>query len=128
MRRIDGERLGHWSLRLDAGYCAVLGAVTAIFAGRIAESATLPPIVVAIVGCAVIGWAGGLLWMIGNLKLRLALRLVMVANVFASIAVLAVSATAATLLLAVTIVAVAVDVALFAVSQAIALRAMPAVG
>lgn len=32
MRRINGEELGRWSLRLDAAYCTVLGAAVALFA------------------------------------------------------------------------------------------------
>jgi hypothetical protein len=125
-RRIDGERLGRWSLRLDAAYCAVLGLAVALFAGRIAEGVALPSPLIAATGIAVVVWAGGVLWMLARLPLRAALRLVMIVNVLAAVAVGFASATAATLLIVLAVVAVAVDIALFAASQAIALRTLPA--
>lgn len=128
MRRIDGEKLGLWSLRLDAAYCTALGAAVVLFAGRIAEGITLPPLLIAAVGVAVVVWAGGIVCMLARLPLRSALRLVMVANAFAALAVGVVSATAATVLIVLAVVAVAIDVALFAASQAVALRALPARG
>lgn len=128
MQRINGEKFGRWSLRLDALYCALLGLGVAVFSGRIAEGVTLSPAVIAIAGIVVVVWAGGILWMLARLPLRTALRLVMVANLLAAVAVGFASVAAATVLVVAAIVTVAVDVALFATSQAIALRALPARG
>ncbi|MFB6609526.1 hypothetical protein ACFCVO_04360 [Agromyces sp. NPDC056379] len=128
MRRIDGDKVGRWSLRLDAAYCAVLGTAIALAAGWIAQGVALPPLVIAAAGVAVIVWAGGVWWMLSRLPLRRALALVMIANVLAALAVGFVSATAATVLIVVAVMTVAVDIALFAASQAIALRSLPARG
>ncbi len=128
MRRINGENFGRWSLRLDAAYCTVLGAVVAVFSGQIAEGVRLPSLLIAAVGIAVMVWAGGIVWMLARLPLRSALRLVMIANILASVAVGFASATAATLLIVLAVVTVAIDIALFAMSQAVALRALPARG
>lgn len=122
MWRINGDKLGRWSLRLDAGYCAVLGTVVAASAERIAQGVALPPIVIATAGVTVIVWAAGVAWMLSRLSLRSALRLVMIANVLAAITVAFTSTTAATALIVATVLAVAIDIALFATSQAIALR------
>jgi hypothetical protein len=124
MRRINGERFGRWSLRLDAAYCVVLGAAVALFSGQIAEGVALPALLIAAAGVAVVVWAGGILWMLARLPLRSALRFVMVANVLAALAVGFASATAATLLIVLAVVTVAIDIALFATSQAVALRAL----
>lgn len=126
--RIDGAAVGRWSLRLDAVYCAVLGAAVAFFAGPIAESLRLPMPLVAAIGVAVVVWAGLVAWMLARLPLRRALRFVMLANVGAALAVGAVSLAAATVFVVLAVLAVAVDVALFAVSQAVALRGLPAAG
>ena len=126
MRQINGDTLGRWSLRLDAVYCAVLGTAVALFAGQIAESIALPPQLMAAAGVAVVVWAGGVLWMLARLPLRSALRLVMGVNLLAAIAVGFASLSAATLLIVLAVVTVAIDIALFATSQAIALRALPA--
>lgn len=128
VRRINGERFGFWSLRLDAAYCVLLGLGVAVFAGRIAEGVALSPLLIAAAGIAVVVWAGAILWMLARLPLRLALRLVMIANLLAAVSVAFVSAAAATLLVVVAIVTVAVDIALFAASQAIALRTLPTRG
>ena len=124
MRRINGERFGRWSLRLDAAYCVVLGAAVALFSGQIAEGVALPALLIAAAGVAVVVWAGGILWMLARLPLRSALRFVMVANVLAALAVGFAPATAATLLIVLAVVTVAIDIALFATSQAVALRAL----
>ncbi|MFT4081370.1 MAG: hypothetical protein QM638_02185 [Nocardioides sp.] len=125
-RRIDGDKLGRWSLRLDAVYCAVLGTAVALGAGRIARGVALSPFLIALAGIVVVVWAAGVSWMLSSLSLRMALRLVMIVNVFAAIAVLSVSASATTLLIVLAVLAVAIDIALFATSQAVALRALPA--
>ena len=126
MARINGEKAGRWSLRLDAAYCTVVGAAVALFSERITEGVALPALLIAAVGIVVVAWACSILWMLARLPLRLALRLVMVVNVLAALAVGLVSATAATVLIVFMVLTVAIDIALFATSQAIALRALPA--
>jgi len=126
MGRINGDKVGRWSLRIDAAYCAVLGTAVVLGAGWIAQGVALPPLVIVASGVAVVLWAGGVLWMLSRLPLRRALGLVMIANVLAAIAVGFVSATAATALIVAAVLAVALDIAFFATSQAIALRALPA--
>ena len=103
MRRINGEKFGRWSLRLDAAYCTMLGAAVALFAGPVSEGVALPPPLIVATGVAVVVWAGGIMWMLARLPLRSALRFVMAANMLAALAV-------------------------FATSQAVALRALPARG
>ena len=73
MRRINGEKFGRWSLRLDAAYCVMLGAAVALFSGRIAEGLALPAPLIAAVGVAVVVRAGGIVWMLARLPLRSAL-------------------------------------------------------
>ncbi|MFT4081889.1 MAG: hypothetical protein QM638_04835 [Nocardioides sp.] len=128
MRRIDGDRLGRWSLRLDAAYCAVLGAAVALGAGQVTDVVALPSLLVAVVGVSVVLWAAGVWWMLSRLPIHQALRLVMAANVLAAITVGFASATAATALIVIAVLSVAIDIALFALSQAIALRALPTPG
>lgn len=125
LRRIDSEKLGRWSLRLDAAYCAVLGIAVAMLAEQVAHGVALPPALITVAGIAVVLWAGGVLWMLSRLPLRTVLRFVMTANVMAAVAVGFVSVMAATVLIVVVVLTVAIDVALFATSQAIALRALP---
>ena len=122
MRRVDGEELGRWSLRLDAAYCVILGVVVAAFSSQIARGVALPAGMIAVLGIIAVVWAGGILWMLARIPLRTALRLVMAANLLATCAVAFASTAAATLLVVVAIVAIAADVAIFAASQAIALR------
>ena len=65
MSRIDGERVGRWSLRLDAAYCAVLGVVVGgaawLYVGLFASDqqvrhAALVALVVAAVTMPMAGW------------------------------------------------------------------------
>lgn len=122
MKPFDGERIGVWSLRLDALYCAIAGVAVALWAQPLAVLMALPPGVLVVAGCAVVAWAGLVVWMVSRVKLRAALRLVMVVNIFAAMLVAAVSSVAASTLVVLAILAVALDVALFAASQAVALR------
>ena len=124
-RRIDRDRLGRWSLGLDAGYCTVLGVALACSAGWVAHGVALPVPLIVGIGVAVALWATGIVWMLARLTLTSALRIVMVANTVAAVAVSAVSVAAATPLAMIAVLAVAIDVALFAVSQAVALRPSP---
>ncbi|QPZ38588.1 hypothetical protein [Paramicrobacterium chengjingii] len=125
MIRINGEKFGRWSLRLDAAYCAVLGCAVALFAEQIAEGVALSPFLIAVAGIVVVVWAGWIVLMLARLPLQLVLRIVMVANVLAALAVGSASLAAATVLIVAAVVAVAIDIALFATSQLIALRTLP---
>ncbi|KAM9862282.1 hypothetical protein ACI1US_01892 [Leucobacter sp. BZR 635] len=126
MNRINGHRFGVWSLRLDAIYCAILGAAVALSAPSIAAVVALPQPVIAAAGVAVTVWAGLVLWMVVKLRIRSALRMVMGVNVLAALLVALCATAAGTLLALVAVLAIAVDVALFAASQAVALRTLPA--
>ena len=126
MARWNGERIGTLSLRLDAGSCVILGAAVAVEAPFVAATLPLPVWAVVAVGVAVMLWAGLVLLLLARLPLRSALRLVMTANLFASLAVAAVSLGGATVLVVLAVLAIAVDIALFAGSQAVALRRLGA--
>lgn len=125
MKRIDGRKLGAWSLRLDAIYCALLGGAVALAAAPVAAVVAIPQPLIATAGTVVVLWAGLVLWMLIRLRIRSALRTVMGVNILAALLVAACAVTAGTLLAVVAVLAVAVDVALFAGSQALALRALP---
>lgn len=118
---MKGQRLGMLSLRLDAIYCLILGTVVAASLPAISTTVALPAVVILAAGVAVVLWAGLVEWMRAKLDLRLALRIVMIANIAATLAVALVSFTAAAFLAVLVILAVAVDIALFAGSQALAL-------
>jgi len=120
--RWSGTRIGRLSLRLDAAYCALLGAGVAIAAPAIAASLPVPGWTLVVVGIVVLAWAGLILAMLARLQLRTALMLVMIANLVAAAAVAAISTLGATLLVLAAILSIAVDIALFAGSQALALR------
>jgi len=118
----SGERVGRLSLRLDAAYCALLGAGHALAAPRIAARLAVPAEAVLGVGVVVVLWAGTILVLVARLPLRAALRGVLVANLAAAAAVAGFSAAGATVLVVASVLAVAADVGLFAGSQAFALR------
>ncbi|MBK0418252.1 hypothetical protein JD276_04305 [Leucobacter sp. CSA1] len=121
-RKWSGDRIGRLSLRLDAAYCTILGAGVALGAPRIATALPMSSWLLAALGLGVVAWAGLILVMLSRLPLRTALRLVMIANLFAAAAVAAVSTTGAALLVVLAVLAVAADITLFAGSQAFALR------
>ncbi|MDR2996913.1 MAG: hypothetical protein LBU78_02215 [Microbacterium sp.] len=125
MRRIDGRALGTWSLRLDAIYCVLLGSGVALTAAPIAAVIAVPQALIASAGVVVMLWAGLVLWMLVKLRIRTALQTVMGVNVLAALLVAICAIAAGTLLAVVAVLAIAVDIALFAVSQALALRALP---
>lgn len=120
--RWSGDRIGRLSLRLDAAYCTLLGGGVALAAPAIASSLPLPVWALTAAGVTVLLWAGLILVMLTRLQLRTALRLVMVANALAALAIAAVSVLGATLLVLAAVLVVAVDIGLFAGSQAFALR------
>ncbi len=125
MQRIDGRTLGIWSLRIDAIYCAILGAAVALAATPIASVVALPQPLILAAGIVVVLWASLVLWMVVKLRLRTALWTVMGVNVLASLLVALCAVAAGTLLAVVAVLAIAIDIALFAGSQALALRRMP---
>ncbi|MGJ0205125.1 hypothetical protein [Leucobacter sp. gxy201] len=125
MKQIDGRTLGKWSLRLDAIYCAFLGAAVAICAEPISAAVALPFPLIAAVGVVVVLWAGIVLWMPTKLRLRTALRLVLGVNIVAALLVAVCALAAATVPAAIAVLAVAASVALFAASQTLALRTLP---
>lgn len=120
--RWSGDRIGRLSLRLDAAYCALIGAAVVIAAPAIAALFPVPVWTLITAGIAVVLWAGLILVMLARLQLRTALRLVMVANLLAAAAVAAISALGATLFVLMAVLTVAIDIVLFAGSQAYAIR------
>lgn len=122
MAGMTGRKLGMLSLRLDAAYCVLLGASLAIAAPYLDSQLPLPAEVIVAIGVAIVLWAGAVVWMAARLPLRIALRIVMVANIGAAGAIAASSALAAGVFVLLVILAVAADVGVFAGSQAIALR------
>jgi hypothetical protein len=92
---MTGRRLGVLSLRLDALYCAVLGAGVIAGAPFFAPRIGLPAGVVVAVGAAVVVWAVAVAWMAVRLPLRPVLRVVTVANLVAAAGIAASSVTAA---------------------------------
>ncbi len=124
MSRISGRALGVWSLRLDAAYCLILGIFVAAAAPQIAGVVALPQALLFGTGVLVAVWAALVLWMVLRMQIRLALRLVMGVNILATALIAAAALTAASSLVAIAVLAIACDVALFALSQAIAIRAL----
>ncbi|MGR4010807.1 hypothetical protein [Leucobacter sp. 1207-22] len=121
MQRMNGQRFGQWTLRLDAIYCAVLGTAVALAADQLAASIALPALVLRLSGVVVVVWALLVLWMVLKLRLRNALRLVLGVNVLAASLIALCVFTAGNLIAAVAVITIAIDVALFAVSQVVAL-------
>lgn len=121
---MNGQRLGNLSLRLDAAYCVVLGFIVVLASTQIAQTIALPTPIVVVTGVVVAAWGLWVEWMRRHLERRLALRVVMIANIVATMAIALVSLVAATFFSILVIISIAVDVALFAGSQAAALRIM----
>lgn len=119
---MSGERLGRLSLRLDAGYCVVLGVAMAIAAPLLLPVLQVPAPTIVLAGVAVMIWGGAVVWMVARLPLRVALRVVLAANVSAACALATYSTAVAGPLLILSVLAIAADVGLFASSQGVALR------
>lgn len=124
MQRPLGGKLGAWSLRLDALYCAFLGTGVALRAGPIATVIAIPQPLIAAAGITVVLWAGLLLWML-KLQMETTLRTVMAVNILAALLVAVCVAAAANILAVAAVIVIAVDIAIFAASQALALRTLP---
>lgn len=119
---MTGDRLAHLSLRFDAIYCIVLGLVVAVTPPFAASGVALSPALLIGVGAATFLW-GAYVWRASLQRpIRTSARLVMVANIVASLALATTGIVAGTTVLALAAFALAIDVAAFAVSQGIALR------
>lgn len=123
---VTGERLGRLSLRWDAIYCTVLGIGVTVGSAWLAPLLGLSAALVTVLGLAVVAWAVLLTWLTSRLRLRTALRLVLLANVLAAAGIAASSVVVTSLLVGVVVATVAADVAAFAVSQAVAMGRLPA--
>lgn len=121
---MTARRLGHRSLRWDALYCLLVGAIVALAAPVVADALTLPTPVIVVVGLVVILWAGLVEWMRARIELRVALGVVLGVNLVATLLVAGVSLLATTLIAVAATVAVAVEILVFAGSQMIALRGL----
>lgn len=124
LRPVGGKR-GAWSLRLDALYCAFLGAGVALRAGPIATVIAIPQPLIAAAGITVVLWAGLVLWVLLKLRMETTLRTVMAVNILAAFLVAGCMPAAAGILAVAAVIAIAVDIAIFAASQALALRTLP---
>ncbi|MDE9366904.1 hypothetical protein PZ938_14910 [Luteipulveratus sp. YIM 133132] len=119
---MTGTRLGRLSLGLDAAYCVVVGIMLGAAAPLIAGWARLPVALIVGVGALVAIWGVAVWWLRRRHHLRSALKVVMLANGAAVLALCGVSVAVGGVLLVVALIAAAVDVAGFGVSQAVALR------
>ncbi|MGV2985060.1 hypothetical protein ACNPNP_15275 [Microbacterium sp. AGC85] len=119
---MTGDRLARLSLRFDAIYCIALGLVVAVTAPFAANAVALPPALLIGVGSATLVW-GAYVWRASRQRpIRTRARLVMIANIVASVGLAATGIVAGTTALALAAFAVAIDVAAFAFSQGLALR------
>lgn len=119
---MTGDRLARLSLRFDAIYCIVLGLVVAVAAPFAANGVALSPALLIGVGGATLLW-GAYVWRASHQRpIRTSARLVMVANIVASLGLATTGIVAGTTVLALAAFTLAIDVAAFAVSQGIALR------
>ncbi|MFK3678376.1 hypothetical protein ACI2IP_11645 [Microbacterium sp. NPDC090218] len=119
---MTGERLARLSLRFDAIYCVVLGLVVAVTAPFTAQGVALPTPLLVSVGGAVFVWGTYVWWASSQKPIRTNARLVMIANIAASLGLAATGLVAETTVLTLAACALAIDVSAFAVSQGIALR------
>lgn len=119
---MSGERLGKWSLRLDAIYCLLLGVTLAVVAPFVESRVSIPLDVLRVVGLAVASWGAFVWWAAMVRPLRSVLRLVMVANLLASVALAATGLVAEPVVLTAAALVLSVDVGVFAISQRVALQ------
>lgn len=119
---MTGDRLAHLSLRFDAIYCIVLGLVVAVTAPTSAQGLGLSTLLLVGVGGATFLWGAYVWWASYQGPIRTSARLVMIANIAASLGLAATGLVAGTTVLTLAAFALAIDVAAFAVSQGVALR------
>ena len=119
---MDAERSGRLSLKMDAAYCATVGAM--VIAGRrsVGRLVELPPGAVAAIGTATVAWAGLVRHLASRPEWRRAVGMVAVANALVAAGLGAAAVRLQTRAGQLTVAAVATDVATFAGWQAIALR------
>jgi hypothetical protein len=119
---VEGQRLGRIALTADAAYCAVAALGVLVFARPLADALAVPIIGVTLAAVATAAWALWLRLVALRTVLRPWLVRVLVANVLAASAIVALVATRPPDGFSLLLAAVAVEVAAFAVSQAVALR------
>lgn len=119
---MTGDRLAYLSLRFDAIYCAVLGLVVAVTTPLTTQAAALPAPLLVGVGGGTFLWGAYVWWASQQRPIRTHTRLVMIANIAASLGLAATSLVSGTTVLSLAAFVLAIDVAAFAVSQGVALR------
>lgn len=119
-----GCMTGERTLRLDVLYCAVAAVGLVGFAGPLAELAGVPAVALTVAGVGVLGWAGYLAYLTAKAPRRQALRVVLAVNVVATLGIAVAAVTSQQVVLTALLAAVAVEVGAFAVSQALALKAI----
>ena len=121
-REIAREHLARQSLRWDAGYCIVMGAVAAVLFAPLASALDAPKFLVALGGLATVAWGAFVARLAGASSWRNVTVLVVAANVAAAGALAAVGLIAEVEpAVRVVLLGVAVQVAGFAAIQAHAL-------
>jgi hypothetical protein len=119
---VDGQRLGRIVLTTDAAYCAVAALGVLVFAGPLSGALAVPITVVMLAALGTAAWAVCLRVFARRAVVRPWLVRVLVANVLAASAIVALVATRPLDGLSILLAAVAVEVAGFAVCQALVLR------
>ncbi len=119
---MTGDRLARLSLRFDAIYCIAIGLLVTATAPLTAQGVALSTPLLVSVGGATFVWGAYVWWASYRRPIRTSLRLVMIANMAASLGLAATGLVAGTTVLTLAAFALAIDVAAFAVSQGVALR------
>ncbi|GGD70032.1 hypothetical protein [Microbacterium murale] len=119
---MTGGRLARLSLRFDAIYCLVVGLVVAGTAPLTANGVALSPPLLIGVGGATFLWGAYVWWASCQRPIRTAARVVMIANIAASLGLATTGLVAGTTVLTLAAFPLSIDVAAFAVSQGTALR------
>lgn len=121
---MNGDRLARISLRIDAVYCLVIGALVAIVSPFAGSLVGLPIILLVGIGMATSGWGVYVWLLVMRHPIRTSARFVMSANIAVTCLLAVTGLVAGTTVLALGAFVLAVDVAAFAVSQGVALRRM----
>lgn len=119
---MTGDQLARLSLRVDAIYCIVLGLLIAVTAPIASSGVAAPPALLIAIGSVTLLW-GANVWRASYQRpIRTSTRLVMAANIAASVALATTGLVAGPTVLAFAAFVLAIDVGAFAVSQGVALR------
>ncbi|MGZ0148940.1 hypothetical protein ACXJJ3_17830 [Kribbella sp. WER1] len=116
---------GDRTLRLDVLYCAVAAVALMAFARPLAGLAQLPATALAVSGIGVLAWSAYLAYLTARAPRRQALRVVLTVNLVATAGIVAAAVTSQQFVLTALLAAVATEVGAFALTQALALRALP---